>query len=155
MSVRLACENFIDHRDGPPPDYENVLGVVALPTASRTAALQTSATSGGDPAVRLYAKTGLVIRAGTTFDLVVPEEAKDMVSLGWGNGPITPSRRVRVSCPSRPTPNQWLAYPGGYWLPWPACVPLIVRAGGREKRVHLGLGTPCPGQLPPQGPSDR
>jgi hypothetical protein len=119
------------------------------------AALQTSATSGGDPAVRLYAKTGLVIRAGTTFDLVVPDEAKEMVSLGWGNGPITPSWRVTVACPSRATPDQWLAYPGGYWVPRPACVPLIVRAGGKEKRVHVGLGTPCPGQLPPQGRSDR
>src|ERR1035437_5946594 len=70
-SVDLECRNYIDH-DPPPPDFENVLGVVALPTSSRAAALQTSRTPGADSPVRLFAKTGLVIRAGTTFELVVP-----------------------------------------------------------------------------------
>lgn len=156
-SVELTCRGFIDH-DPPPRDWENVLGVVALPTSNKTPALQTS--GGGndpDPSLRLYAKTGLVIRTGTTFELVVPDEAKDMVSIGWGNGPIKPSRRVTVSCPASTSPSgwQWLAYPGGYWVPQPACIPLIVRASGKEQRVHIGLGTPCQGQLPPQGPSDR
>lgn len=157
-SVALTCRNFIDH-DPPPRDWEIVLGVVALPTSNKTPAL---GTSGGahdpDPAVRLFAKTGLVIRTGTTFELVVPDEAKDMVSIGWdGNGVTNPSRRVTISCPASTSPSgwQWLAYPGGYWVPRPACVPLIVLAGGKEQRVHIGLGTPCPGQLPPQGPSDR
>ena len=150
----LECRNFIDQQP-PPADWERVLGVVALPTSSKAAALGTSRSPSADPAVALFAKTGLVIKAGTTFELVVPDEAKDMVSIGWGNGPIKPSRRITVSCPAGASSSGWLAYPGGYWVPRPACVPLIVRADGREKRVHIGLGTPCPGQLPPQGPSEQ
>lgn len=153
-SAALVCRNFIDH-DPPPPDFETVLGVVALPTSSKAAALQTSRGGDPDPAVRLFAKTGLVIKAGTTFELVVPAEAKDMVSIGWGDGPSKPSRRVTVSCPAGASSSGWLAYPGGYWVPRPACVQLIVRTGGKEQSVHIGLGTPCPGQLPPQGPSDQ
>ena len=153
-SAALDCRNHIDQHP-PAPDLEFVLGVVALPTSSKAAALQTARTGDPDPAVRLFAKTGLVIKAGTTFELVVPDEAKDMVSIGWGVAPTTPSRRVTVSCPSGASSSGWLAYAGGYWVPRPACVPLIVRVGGKEQRVYIGLGIACPGQLPPQGPSDQ
>jgi hypothetical protein len=149
-----VCRNFINQHP-PTPDFENVLGVVALHTSGKAAALQTGRTGDPDPAVRLFAKNGLVIKAGTTFELVVPDEAKDIVSIGWGVGPIKPSRRVAVSCPTGASSSGWLAYPGGYWVPRPACVPLIVRASGEEQRVQIGLGTPCHGQLPPQGPSDQ
>lgn len=156
-SASLKCGNFIGH-DPPSADLEEVLGVVALPTSPRYAALQTTATAGTHPAVRLYAKTGLFIRTGTAFDLVVPDEARDMVSIGWdGNGLDKPSRRVTVSCPATTSPSgwKWLVYPGGYWAPRPACVPLVVRTRGKERLVHIGLGRPCPGQLAPQGHSDR
>ena len=153
-SAALVCRNYIDQHP-PPPYFEKVLDVVALPTSSKAAALQTGRTGDPDPAVRLFAKTGLVIKAGTKFELVVPDEAKDMVSIGWGGVPSTPSRRVTVSCPARASSSGWQVYVGGYWAPRPACVPLIVRAGGKEQRVLIGLGTPCPGQLPPQGPSDQ
>jgi len=153
-SATLACSNYIDQH--PPPSYfEKVLDVVALPTSSKAAALQTGRTGDPDPAVRLFAKTGLVIKAGTKFEMVVPDEAKDMVSIGWGGTPSTRSRRVTVSCSARASSSAWQVYVGGYWVPRPACVPLIVRAGGKEQRVLIGLGTPCPGQRPPQGPSER
>lgn len=153
-SAALECRNYIDQHQ-PPPDFEKVLDVVALPTSSKATALQTGRTGDPDPAVRLFAKTGLVIKAGTKFELVVPDEAKDMVSIGWGGAPSTPSRRITVSCPARASLSGWQVYAGGYWAFWSACVPLIVRAGGKEQRVLIGLGTPCPGQLPPQGPSDQ
>jgi AcrR family transcriptional regulator len=35
----------------------------------------------------------------------------------------------------------------------PACVPIIVRAGGKQQRVHIGVGTACPGQRPAQAQS--
>lgn len=130
-----------------------------LPSSTKAAALQTSRGGGDpDPAVRLFAKAGLFVRTGTTFELVVPDEAKDMVSIGWdGNGVIYPSRRVTVSCPASTSPSgwTWLVYPGGFWVPRPACIPLVVRANGKEQRVPVGIGTPCPGQLPPPAPSER
>jgi hypothetical protein len=49
----------------------------------------------------------------------------------------------------------WLAGAGGYWMDHPACVPIIVRVGNRQQEVHIGLGTLCPGQQPPQGLSQR
>lgn len=153
-SAMLKCADYIDAQP-PPDDFQIVLGVVALPTSPRAAALGTSAgTREPDPSLRLFAKTGLVIRAETRFELIVPEQPTGHLAIGWG--PLsTPSRRVIVAnCPDG-RHTGWLAYPGGYWLSAPACISLIVRAGGKDQVVHIGLGTPCPGQQPPQGPSDR
>jgi len=129
-----------------------VLGVVALPVSPGYPALQTSLSGDGSGAPRLFAKTGLVIRPGTTFELIVPAPFTNRLSIGWGL-PGMPSHGVVVNnCPNRGG-GGWLAYAGGYWIDHPACVPIIVRAGGQQQTVHIGIGTPCPGQRPPQGPS--
>jgi hypothetical protein len=146
----LACDSFIDGNALAAP-LQVVLGVVALPVSPAYPALQTSLSGDGSGAPRLFAKTGLVIRPGTTFELIVPAPFADRLRIGWGS-PGTPSHRVMVSnCPN--PGGGWLAYAGGYWIDHPACVPIIVRAGGKQQTVHIGLGTPCPGQRPPQGPS--
>jgi hypothetical protein len=148
----LKCADYIGAQP-PPNNFQIVLGVVALPTSPGYAALQTS-TGGPDPTLRLFAKTGLVIKAGTRFELIVPDQPAGRLGIGWGSN-STPSRRVIVAnCPDGGHTG-WLHYPGGYWLSAPACVSWIVRAGGQDRLVHIGLGTPCPGQQPPQGPSDR
>ena len=127
-----------------------MLGVVALPTSPAYGALQTSLT-GDAGAQRLFAKTGLQIKAGAAFDLIVPDGT--VLTIGWGQEMA--SRRLHVpACPSAGG-DGWLAYAGGYYTARPACVPLIVAAAGRRQQVHIGLGTPCPGQQPPAGPSDR
>jgi hypothetical protein len=124
-----------------------VLGVVALPTSPGYPALGTSLSGDGSGPLRLFAKTGLVIRAGTTFELIVPSR----FSIAWG-APGTPSHRVLVrNCGS--AGGGWLDYAGGYWIDHPACVPVIVRSDGKQQLVHIGVGTACPGQRPPQGPS--
>lgn len=151
-AAMLKCADYIDAQP-PSNNFQIVLGVVALPTSPSHAALQTSA-GGPDPSLRLFAKTGLVIKAGTNFELIVPDQPADRLAIGWGQN-STPSRSVIVAnCPDG-RHTGWLAYPGGYWLSAPACVSLIVRADGKDQLVHIGLGTPCPGQQPPQGPSDR
>ena len=70
-SPSLACGQYIDTRP-PTPDYTVVLGVVALPTAPRSPALQTGSSGESNPAIRLFAKTGLLIRTGTRFELAIP-----------------------------------------------------------------------------------
>jgi len=146
----LACGDFIDGNALPAP-LQVVLGVVALPVSPGYPALGTSLSGDGSGPLRLFAKTGLVIRPGTTFELIVPARFADRLRIGWGS-PGTPSQRVVVSnCPN--PGGGWLAYAGGYWVDHPACVPIIVRAGGNQQEVHIGVGTPCPGQRPPQGPS--
>ena len=125
--------------------------MVALPASPRYPALGTSLSGDGSGAPRLFAKTGLVIRPGTTFELIVPAPFTNRLRIGWGL-PGMPSHGVVVNnCPN--PGSGWLAYAGGYWIDHPACVPIIVRAGGKQQTVHIGIGTPCPGQRPPQEPS--
>lgn len=152
-SSTLPCGNAIDNQP-PPHDWKVVLGVVALPTSPRSAALQTGLTGDPVPALRLFAKAGLVIRAGATFELIAPSLGGDRVGIGWAGEPSTPSRRVRVVNCNDYGGTGLLAYPGGYWLDHPACISLTVRSETRQQQVAIGLGTPCPGQRPPQGPSD-
>lgn len=142
----LPCSTGIAVSDAQVAPLHVVLGVVALPVSPGYPALQTSMTNGPQ---RLFAKTGLVIRPGTTFELIVPAPFTSRLSIGWD----TPSHRVVVSDCASPGRSGWLAYVGGYWIDHPACVAIIVRAGGRQQQVHIGLGTACPGQRPPQGPS--
>ncbi len=148
----LKCGNYID-RHAPTASLQIVLGVVALPTSPGYPALQTALT-GDAGSGRLFAKTGLLVKPGTTFELVVPADYTDQLGIGWGGAPSAPTSKLTVAeCPN-PGGADWLAYAGGYWIDHPACVPLIVKAGGKEQQVHIGLGTACPGQLPPQGPNE-
>ena len=126
-----------------------VLGVVALPISPRYPALQTSLSGHGQGALRLFAKTGLFFRPGATFELIIPAGLTSRLSIGWA----TPSHRVVVRNCASPGGGGWLALVGGYWIDHPACVPIIVRAGGKQQQVHIGVGKACPGQRPPQGPS--
>lgn len=143
----LDCGSYIDNNARAAP-LRVVLGVVALPVSPGYPALQTSLSGDGNGPLRLFAKTGLVIRPGARFELIVPARFTSRLSIGWG----TPGHRVVVSNCANPG-GGWLAYAGGYWIDHPACVPIIVRAGGRQQQVHIGVGTACPGQRPPQGPS--
>jgi hypothetical protein len=146
----LDCGSYIDG-NAPIAPMRVVLGVAALPVSPRYPALQTSLSGQGTGALRLFAKTGLVIRPGTEFELIVPARFTSRLSIGWGN-PGTPSHRVVVDNCLNPG-GGWLAYAGGYWIDHPACVPIIVRAGSEQQLVHIGVGRACPGQQPPQGPS--
>jgi hypothetical protein len=121
---------------GRPPDagYRVVLDAVALPTARLEA--QASGESG-----RLFAKQGLLVRAGTAVELTVaPSAAAAGVTIGWGS-PGPEGATIRV--PACPSANGWLAFAGGYTVAEPTCVPLIVRAGGRERRAEVRVGVDC------------
>jgi hypothetical protein len=146
--ARLTCQGSID--GGPvPADWRTVLGVVALPTSPASRALQ-AFDSGDSTAPGLFAKTGLLVRAGHEFELEVPADRGNRLGIGWGNAlAFRPSTRFAVpSCPDA-FATGWVSYPGGYWADRPLCLPLTVRAGGREQQVRIGIGTPCPGQQPP------
>jgi hypothetical protein len=148
----LDCGTFIGSSARAAP-LQVVLGVVALPASPGYQALGTSLSGDGEGPLRLFAKTGLLIRPGTTFELIVPARFTSQLSIGWG-APGTPSRRLLVdNCAG--AGGGWLAYAGGYWVAHPACVPVIVKAGGKEEQVRIGVGTACPGQRPPQGPVQR
>jgi len=112
-----------------------------------------------DPNARYWAKAGLDIRAGGSFELVVSPEWRGRLSFGWGN-PAQPTTHLQVSgcrwmrSPSQSSPARaWLGFAGGYRVRSPACIAVLVRAGHQTRRVHIGVGAPCPGQRPPPHPS--
>jgi hypothetical protein len=119
----LPCGSYID-TDAPPASFEVVLGVVALPTSPNYPALQTARTGDGNHPRRLFAKTGLIIKAKTSFEIIVPPQIAAPAAhlgIGWDGTPSTPSQRIVVSnCPQAGR-SEWLAYPGGYWLDHPTC----------------------------------
>jgi hypothetical protein len=148
----LDCNDYIGAQP-PVPGLQVVLGVVALPTSTAGPALQTSRT-GNDPSIpRLFAKTGLLVRVGADFQIVVPPEAGGRLGIGWGSS-ASPSKTVMVNrCPRAGLPGDWVAFAGGYWLDRPACVALQVQTAQKTRTVRIGLGAPCPGQRPPPQPS--
>jgi hypothetical protein len=148
----LTCSDYIG--TSPPISGMRVVdGVVALPASPRMAALGTARTGSPNPAVRLFAKTGLQIRTGATFTLAVPRRLARVASIGWGPS-VSPTRTLAVrSCHAGHA--RWLAYAGGYFVRHTMCLPLVVRTNGRRTVVHIGVGVGCPGQEGPPGPTQR
>jgi hypothetical protein len=133
----LSCQQSINAMPAVPTGYSVVLGVVALPTGR---VLQANAAGKGAPET-LFAKQGLVVRAGAVFDLEVAPGWAAPARIGWGS-PATPGPRLHVdACAGQDT---WLAYAGGYWVDKPACLPLIVRADGQQETVNISVGVQCP-----------
>lgn len=152
----LPCQD-VGSKAAPPSDFSIVFDRVALPTGR---ALQANRSGESDPARRLFAKNGLYVRGGASFDLVVPDEWRGRLTLGWG-GKKGSHLRVpecrptgAVDQPSNYKSEVWLAYAGGYWVPEPACISMVVRAGQAEQTVRIGVGASCPGQGPPPPPAD-
>jgi hypothetical protein len=150
----LACQDVIGSRAVPVEGDSIVLDRVAVPTDR---ALQVSRS--GDPGARLFAKDGLFIRRGASFDLIVPDEWRDRLTINWGfPGKLTHHLRV-PGCRPTSTINPvnehdaWLVYAGGYTVSEPACVWLVVKAGQTQQTVRIGVGTACPGQALPPPPA--
>ncbi len=147
-SVNLTCFGSTVE---PPDDLNRVLDLVVLPARPNARnALQTSVREAADGTTYYFAKTGLWYRANATFELEVPEDLRAVMAIGWG-GSAEPAHLINVGCDRS---DDWQVLPGGYWVSRPMCARLVVRAGSVEEEVEIGLGKPCEGQGPPQGPSD-
>ncbi len=145
---RLPCSEFVGHT-APPRGMRLVLGVVALPGRPvESRALQT-----GRDGARLFAKSGLWVRAGSRFELIVPMEFRGRLTMTWGDAGEGNHGTEMIDPGCRGSDSPWVNYVGGYWVAHPLCGTLIVASGGRRRRIRIGIGTPCPGQRPPAGPS--
>ncbi|MEU8157711.1 hypothetical protein AB0B94_29005 [Micromonospora sp. NPDC048986] len=134
------CTPSVDTLPAPPAGYRLVGEDVAVPDAPVMSAEDSGQT---DPAARLFAKWGLIVRAGTVVDLRVAPGWQDRARLGWG-GTGTPAAAVTVhACPPEGGQAQWMAFVGGTWVTQAACVPLIVTSNGQNDSVDLGIGVPC------------
>jgi hypothetical protein len=149
-TATLPCGDAIDG-SAPPDGFQVVLGAVALPTSSTAPALQ-AADSGAPDVPLLFAKTGLLVRAGVASELTVPDSPGTRIGIAWGNPGPEPSARFIVPPCADAYRSGWLVYPGGFWVDRPLCLPLTVHAGGREQEVRVGVGAACPGQEPPPEP---
>ncbi|MEU9508000.1 hypothetical protein AB0D32_17180 [Micromonospora sp. NPDC048170] len=143
---QVSCGDSIDAAPQPPDGYRVVAGDVAVPTR---AVLQAAESGEADPAARLFAKWGLVVRSGAVVDLRVAAGWEDRARIGWGHS-VVPVVSTRVgACPPAAGRTQWLAFAGGTWVAQPGCVPMVVSTGGRQAQVRLGIGVPCDdGQVP-------
>jgi len=151
-TATLVCDHSIDGGP-PPPGFQVILGVVALPTSEAGPALQAARVGNSPDAPALFAKTGLIVRAGAQLELETAEQPGNRTALSWGSWTQeAPTRRFVVpGCPDD-RGTGWLAYAGGYYADRPLCLPLTVRSGDREQQVRIGVGVACPGQAPPAVP---
>jgi hypothetical protein len=93
------------------------------------------------PALR-FAKTGLLIRTGETFEIVAAGDFRFM----WGNR-RDPVKRLRA--PGCDGSKPWMGFPGGFYVSEAGCIEVIVRQGDSEATIKIGVGALCPGQEPP------
>ncbi|MET7374623.1 hypothetical protein [Micromonospora arida] len=134
------CTPSVDTLAAPPANYRLVGQDVAVPD---TPVLPAEPSGEADPAARLFAKWGLVVRADRVVDLRVAPGWQDRARLGWG-GTGAPAATVTVrACGPENGRAQWLAFVGGAWVARAACVPLIVTSDGQTDNVNLGIGAPC------------
>jgi hypothetical protein len=154
-SVTLQCLNGIGtHLRG--LDVRPVLGVVALPTSPNSAALGTGRL--GDPGLpRLFAKSPLVVRSGSSFTLTAAPASSRGLGFFWNPHPgdYSPTRSLVVKSCRAASASKWLAFVGGYYLNRASCVDLTVTTAAGTRRVKVGVGEPCAGQRPPVGPSQK
>jgi hypothetical protein len=130
-AVSCAHDLGTDAPDG--GGYRLVLDAVAVPTGKLVP-------QDSDEPGWLFAKSGLVVRAGTLVDVAVAPDAVTGVRVGWGSpGP----EGTAIHVPACPSGSGWLAFAGGYSVRTPACVPLIVRAHGQRERVAVSVGVAC------------
>jgi hypothetical protein len=150
----LPCGEQIDSQATPRlSGFGTVLGDVALPTRKALGAVRLAA---AEPDARYWAKQGIVVRAGASFEMIVPPQLLGRLSFGWGSPAIRTTHLIVSSCQWTAGPTQqgrrapWLAFAGGYWVRDPACVSIVVKAGPRAQRVQVGVGAPCRGESAPR-----
>ena len=88
---------------------------------------------------QLFAKTGLVVRADSAFELLVP--AGSTTRIHWGNRGEPVQRIIVPACGGT---NAWVAFAGGFWVDEATCVEIIVRRLDQEDAIaRIGVGVPC------------
>ena len=126
-----------------------ILDQMSLTGGTGARALQTVSSGLADASQRLRTKLGLLTYGDREVTLEVPEG--ESFWFAWGN-PWSPTRKLTIRGCSGPA---WTVFAGGFWTDRPKCVNLIIRTAGREATASVGLGDPCPGQLPPNGYTER
>jgi hypothetical protein len=92
---------------------------------------------------RYFAKSGMVVRSGTSVTITVPGTWRKRVAVSWGNNVHRVFHTIRIAACSR-VPKRGYAYAGGFFLRRrSACVPLVFGVGDRRQTVWFGIGRRC------------
>ena len=154
IPTQLDCVDPIGTSSALPAGFEDIGGAVGLQTAaSDHVAMQTAATSSGDPSARLFAKAALMVKRGARAEIIGPPASMGSLSVEWGNT-TNRARTAHLTVGPCEGPDSWLVYPGGYYVPDPSCVHVNVRVAGIDHSTAVGVGAPCPGQEPPPQPTE-
>jgi hypothetical protein len=90
----------------------------------------------------------LYIRAGgRPFTIAIAPAWRGRAGMAWdrrGDAKPQIARAVRVlPCPGGDKLSVWLAYPGGFYVARPACLPLVITINGVRHRTRVPLGRAC------------
>ena len=144
----LNCNGPIQQLDAPPDEYEAIGDGVALETSTSTpTAFGTARTYFDNPSLRLATKVALWVRTNAVTELIVPDRWLGQLAFQW-NMPEVTTHLVVGPCNGE---SNWIAFPGGYFVSQVGCFDFIVRTGGIDHEISVGLGAPCPGQTPTTG----
>ena len=139
---QIPCTPLIFEESEMPVGYRLVGEDVAIP---EDRVLKVNESGETDPAAKLFAKWGLVVRDGAVVDIQVASPWEDKARIGWGP-PFVPATSAQVrACASPEGQYQWLVFAGGTYVAREACLPLTIRSRGQEVQVQLGIGVPCDG----------
>ncbi len=133
--VDLRCHELIDHIDTPPENYRVVADVVAFNPDQLSVSIPP-----GDPDGRLWAKDGLVVRAGAQFEILAPRRIGDDLTFGWGSVDEVNALRV-PACEFRG--SEWLVYAGGWTPRARGCYDVLVRVDEVIETVQMAIGAAC------------
>jgi hypothetical protein len=139
-AVVLRCEEVIDATESPPAGWVSALDVAAVSPGPH----------GSDGVL----KVPLLLRAGATVDLLLPEGSPHRFVAGWQK---RLTRHVRMegcrgvgalNAPGKPANHAelpWVVFAGGLSVSGPACVEIAVREGARTGTLRIAAGADCPG----------
>ena len=126
----------------PEAGYRVVAGAVAVPVSDRM--LHPAEQGAGAGPTRLFAKWGLLVRAGTAVDLSLLPGWSGRARLNWGDTDAGPATSVRiVACDADSGAGPWTVFAGGTWVAEPDCVPIRVSTATGEATVEVSVGAPC------------
>lgn len=128
------------------PDDRVVLGRIWLPRVSDNLGWPRRPNASG---TERFLKRGIIVSVGPPVTLKIPPSADSTYGFVFDSthaaSTVAASRTTLViqPCPLNESLSHATAWPGGYLVTRPACVPLIVAADGRFTRISLALGRRC------------
>ena len=165
IALALAAIALAGVAAGSAPAATPRLAVVTCDDAARSVAQPGGALYGGrlgfswgsrakklvlshDAGFPFWSQLPIFIRAGgRAFTIEIAATWHERAGMAWDSrGDARPAiaRGVRVvPCPGGDGASVWLAYPGGFYVAKPACLPIVIAIGTKRYTARVPLGRAC------------